>query len=1185
MGRPERAINPDAGPLPRFAYELRQLRVRAGSPSYRQLARRAHFSPTALSEAAGGEQLPSLAVTLAYVRACDGDPAEWEELWRNAAAEAAGDAEPPSPPYLGLVTFQPADADRFFGRDPLVADLVDKVTEHGFLGVFGPSGSGKSSLLRAGLVPALGCADPVLMTPTALPMAELSARLAPPSTVDLLVVDQFEEIFTLCRDVDERQAFIDALIEAADSTPVVIAARTDFLGHCAEFPGLVRALRDAQILVGPMSADELRQAIEQPAGRYGLKVEPELVSAALAEVQGQPGGLPLLSHALLETWRLREKNRLTLAGYRASGGVTGAIATTAERAFAELTVRGQAVARSVLLRLTHLDDDAYDLRRRAAKSEVLALGEPDETAEVLDRLAAARLVVVAGDSVELAHEAITRAWPRLGRWIAEDREAQRVRRRLTSAAADWEAVDRDAGALYRGVHLAAARELAQRPDWGVSSSALEREFLQAGLDRQMAEQHAALRHGRRLKVLAQALAALLVVCAGVTCVAVVQRRAAVHEQEIATSRQLAVQAQAMSASAPDAAATLAVSAYRAAPTAEARGALLSTAAYKPVREVYREHRGRVRAVAFDSDGFLLASAGDDATVLLRDVRDSAEPMRLRRHTGSVRALAFQPGRPLLASAGDDEQIIVWDVRTRAAARVVAVPHGRINTLAFSADGALLAAGSEDGTVTLWDTARWREIERLRRQVGAVYDVAFDGDATLLAVAGATGVLLVDRARNRSRVLRDHVGAVRVVALSRDGRTLASGGEDTQIALRTLGGAASPTFLRRHVSPVGAVGFTTDGTRLFSASGDGSVRWWAVPDGGYLTALTSRGEPFFAAALSSDGERLATGGDESVSLWRQAVPAFTGHTRPPDALAFTVRGDLLATTGSDETISVWGRDGRPRGTMPTASAVTALAFRPDGTLVAGDEAGTITVWDVAARKAVRRVPGNPGGVTSIAVDPGGNFAVSGGRDHSVQLTDLTGAAAPRQLPAGHTGPVNAVAFDRTGQLVASGGADGRIAVWDVGRDRPLGALVDGGSAVKTLAFSPRDPLLAAGDAAGDVVLWSMESRAEVGRVRSRAAVRSVAISADGATLAAAGSDSLVYLWEIATRRQLATLTGHTGPVNAVAFAPGEGQILASSGPDPRIVLWTLEPDDVIARICAQTLGSSCPPGARQRSLPV
>jgi WD40 repeat protein len=275
------------------------------------------------------------------------------------------------------------------------------------------------------------------------------------------------------------------------------------------------------------------------------------------------------------------------------------------------------------------------------------------------------------------------------------------------------------------------------------------------------------------------------------------------------------------------------------------------------------------------------------------------------------------------------------------------------------------------------------------------------------------------------------------------------------------------------------------------------------------------------------------------------------------------------------IRVWGRDGRPRGTIPTAGPVTALVFRPDGTLVAGDAAGTITVWDVAARKPVRTLRGNSGGVTSIAVDPAGKFAVSGGRDHSVQLTDLTGAAAPRLLPAGHAGPVNAVAFDRTGQFVASGGADGRIALWDVGRDRPLGTLVDGRSAVKTLAFSPRDPLLAAGDAAGDIVLWSTERRAEVGRVRSRGAVRSVAISADGTTLAAAGSDSLVYLWEVATGRPVAALTGHTGPANAVAFAPGDGQVLASSGPDPRIVLWTLKPDDVIARICAQTPGASCP----------
>ncbi|MEU4218483.1 WD40 repeat domain-containing protein [Actinoplanes sp. NPDC026623] len=647
----------------------------------------------------------------------------------------------------------------------------------------------------------------------------------------------------------------------------------------------------------------------------------------------------------------------------------------------------------------------------------------------------------------------------------------------------------------------------------------------------------------------------------------VQRRSALREREIARSRQLAVAAQDLSASSPDEAGDLAVSAYRTADTAEARGALLSTAAYKPAREVFREHRGQVRAVAFDDGGGLLASAGDDGTVLLRGVSDGARAVPLDRDGGGVRALAFQPGHPLLASAGEDRQIVLWDVRTRTVVRVLPVPHGRVNAVTFSADGAVLAAGSQDGTVTVWDTARWREIARPPRRVGEVHDVAFSGTADLLAVAGATGVLLADRVRGGNRLFRDHDGAVLTVALSRDGHTLASGGDDQQVALRDLTGDAAPAFLRRHVSPVRHVEFTADGTRLLSAGADGSIRWWSAPGGGYLTAVASRTEPFFAAALSPDGERLAAVGDESVSLWRKATPSFTGHTRPPDALAFSADGDLLATGGSDSTIVLWNRDGRARRVIETRTPVTALAFRPDGTLVAGDLGGVITLWDAGTGTATRTLATHRGAVAGLSVDPSGRLVVSGGRDHRVMLTDLAGGAAARVLPVGHRGPVNAVAFDGTGQLVASGGADGRVAIWDVGHDRPLGPLVDGGTAIKSVTFSTRGPLLVTGDAAGDVVLWNSADRTRTGTLHSHGASRSVAISTDGRSLAVAGSDSLVTVWRIDGGRPVAALAGHTGPVNAVAFAPGGRDVLASAGPDPRIVLWDLDPAVVTARLCS------------------
>jgi hypothetical protein len=374
VGRPERPLDPEAGPVQRFAFELRQLRQRAEGPSYRQLAKRAHYSATALSEAAAGEKLPSLDVALAYVGACGGDRAEWERRWQAVAAELSAaragggvtsDVErEQDAPYLGLATFEPADAERFFGREQLIGELLSRIAGSPFLAVFGASGSGKSSLLRAGLLPSVWAGGlpgseewpTALLTPGKHPLEELAIQVAAvegiaagslhadlvadparfglaarqtlaskaQATRLLLVIDQFEEAFTLCDSEGERSGFVEALLSAAAGTDgrvaVVLGIRADFLGRCADYPALVDALRDALLLIGAMSQDELVTAVTEPAARAGLTVEPALVAAVVEDVVGRPGGLPLLSHALLETWRHRRGRALTLAAYRAAGG-------------------------------------------------------------------------------------------------------------------------------------------------------------------------------------------------------------------------------------------------------------------------------------------------------------------------------------------------------------------------------------------------------------------------------------------------------------------------------------------------------------------------------------------------------------------------------------------------------------------------------------------------------------------------------------------------------------------------------------------------------------------------------------------------------------------------------------------------------------------------------------------------
>ncbi|WP_306960133.1 nSTAND1 domain-containing NTPase [Streptomyces afghaniensis] len=476
MGRREKPVDPDAGPVQRLAHDLRVLREKAGKPPYREIAQRAGYSITAVSQAAAGEQLPSLAVVRAYAEALDGDPDEWERRWRETDAEVRAPAPDERPPYRGLARFEPDDSDLFFGREGLVTDLGELVREHRFAAVFGASGSGKSSLLRAGLIPRLrqasGAERPAVirvLTPGERPARTheqaLVARTGDAET--WVIVDQFEELFTLCRDRAERDRFLGLLLQALrpeSRLRVVVAVRGDFYGHCADHRELAEAVCRASLLVGPLDRDELREVITGPAATAGLTVERALTARIVDEIVDQPGALPMLSHALLETWRRRRGRMLTLAAYEEAGGVRGAIAATAEELYGGLPAEQGRVARRILLRLIAPGDGTPDTRRPASRAE-LGGGARD----VLERLVGARLVTLDGDTVELAHEALITGWPRLAGWIEEGRDRLRAQRRLGEAARGWEELERDPGALYRGARLARAEELfARESDGGLT---------------------------------------------------------------------------------------------------------------------------------------------------------------------------------------------------------------------------------------------------------------------------------------------------------------------------------------------------------------------------------------------------------------------------------------------------------------------------------------------------------------------------------------------------------------------------------------------------------------------------------------------------------------------------------------------------------------------------------------------
>jgi WD40 repeat protein len=1277
MPRRERPLDARDGPLVEFASGLRKLRRKAGTPPYRRLAEQAHYSMSTLSSAAAGQRLPTLAVTLAYVRACDGDTEEWRERWREVA-ESLGDggAEAevgPAPPYAGLRSFREQDSAWFFGRERLLEELARRLDEQRFVVVIGASGSGKSSLLRAGLVPRLreteGTAV-VVLTPGARPLEECAVRLgalagltpgalygelredpgnlgrvarqitaAQPGAVDgelVLVVDQFEETFTLCQDVAERNRFIEALVAAASDASgrcrVALGARADFYAHCTHHAPLVEAMRDAQVPVGPMSLDELRRAVVKPAQLAGLTVEGALLATLIAQAHGQAGVLPLLSHALLQTWRRRRGNTLTLDAFEAAGGLEGALARTAEEFYQGLDAERQKLARQVFVRLTALGDGTEDTRRPARLEELDGLagsgngnnssdghgggdgngngsgsGNGDGAGEiraVLDLAAGARLLTLDRERVELAHEALIRCWPRLHGWLTEDREATRTARRLTDAAQAWESLGREPGALYRGTRLALAAGLDR-----TTMSAPEREFLDAGLAAQAAEQLAVRRRARFRRLGVALLSALLMLTTTTAALAVRAQRAADRQRDVAGSQRVAERAAALRTVNPALAAQLSLAAYRLSPTPEARGSVLSTFA-TPYATQLADEPGAVTAVAFDAGGHLLVTGGADGTVRLRRVPDP-----------------HRPGAPVeLGRVG-----------------------GSVHTVVVSTDGRLLAAGGEDGTVAVWDlrdVRRPRLAARLPGDAGPVVGMGFAPDGRTLTSAARDGIRvwqLSDLRRPRGLPMLDAGADVTSAAFQRDGRTVATGHSDGSVRLWQL--AASDRKLRRlsaRPDPTGLLDHTgvADGVGVADRTGDADWTGGAgriggvdrtvgadqagVADGtggadqagyadraGVADRTGGADQPGEASQISQPDE--AGQPDEANQDDQPARVGPSGHTGPVNAMAFTPDGRQLATGGADFTVCLWDvtRPGSPRRTQTLAShtdAVNAVAFSADGRqLATGGTDGTVRRWDVirggsASEAAV--LLGHTGSVRALAFGPRGRTLASGSEDQSARLWDLPGPALsghtsslysvafspdgrllasasydrtvrlwsladrgrPRQLAllTGHTGPVNSVAFNPGGRTLASGGADGTLRLWAVGGAdgaRLLRTVPARIGNVNTLAFSPDGRTLATGGEQGTVRLWDttdVRHPRPLSAVRATGAVDTVAFAPDGRTLAMGSRGRVAALWNVTRRRQpvrLAVLTGHTGAVKSVAFSP-DGRTLATGSEDRTVRLWNL-----------------------------
>ncbi len=1171
-------------------------------------------------------------------------------------------------PYKGLQAFQESDAENFFGREMFVTQLLSRLLanhENGthFLALVGPSGSGKSSIIKAGLIPALRKDESWLiveLVPSAQPFEKLAAALQLLVSTSheklltqlqedeqglqrviadlfknddrrlLMIIDQFEEIFTLVDDEATRKLFLNSLYNAVcvpeSRLDILISLRADFYDRPMLYPTFGHLVGHNHLPVLSLTPNEMEQAIVLPADKAGLTFEPGLVATIISDVTSQSGLLPLLQYALTELYVHRRDRSMTLDAYREMGGVTGALGSRASELYGALDAKGQQATRQLFLRLVASLDGSEDTKRRIHRAELASVTDSTQVMDtVINLYGKYRLLtfdfdpVTNSPTVEIAHEALIREWKQLGDWLDEARSLLKLHRRLIIATREWTSSGRDESFLATGDRLRQFERLQRNALVLLTTD--ERAFVEASLAEHSAKEAQELerrlheeRLSQRSKDFLRMMYAVITLATVVTILMMAftlsqQQRAQYYESAALESAITAtnIEGQALanfkksesarlvregdfilnrSDQAVEQAALLYIRALKINYLPEAETSLLRALSMTSTLQIYKGHTSWVAGVAFLPDGKTIVTAGRDNILRWWDTDTGKELRQFIGHTSDVNSVAVSPDGNYILSGSSDMTVRLWDIKSGQEVHRFAGHTDVVNSVAISPDGKYALTGSADMTARLWDMKTGQEVRRFIGHTKNVKAVTFSADGKMIVTGSHDQtVRLWDVASGEQlKVFNGHSNTVFAVAISADDKTILSGSRDGTARLWDIASRTTLRVFTGHSNWVTSVAFAPDGN-ILTASRDGISRLWNSETGREIHRYVGHTEGVQEIALSPDGKYLLTGSmDRTARLYRLETNVnqdiLVGHSSQVTSIAFSWDSRTVVTGSNDHTARLWNL--RTRQQLQVFAGHTdnilGLSISMDGqTVYTGSRDKTIRIWDTKTGGLLRSFPTTTGWTSAVEFSPDHEYVVTAdGTGNSAQLWDLKSGRRVREF-IGHDRPIFAVAFSADGKYLLTGSSDNTARLWDVQTGTMLRIFIGHTNFVVSVAFSPDGKSVLTGSDDHTAILWETSTGRKLYTLPQQDfGPYRVAFSPDGNFIATVSGRNMlrpsdlhrtIQLWNPKTGEKLRVIANPDIEIYSLAFSPDGKKLLTGQG-FRDVVLWTANYQDLIASACSR-----------------